>query len=51
MNDPRARYRTVRRVTASLLYLVITLTATTVLVYLALTTLSLVRSVWAFSTG
>lgn len=51
MIDPRRRYRTVRRATALLLYLVLTLAAATVLLYLAVGTHALVRSVWGFFTG
>lgn len=51
MIDPKQRYRAVRRGMALSVYLVITLAATTALLYLALGTHALVRSVWGFFTG
>lgn len=50
MTDTRRRYHTARHATASLLYLVISLVTTTILVYWAVGTMALVRSVWAFFT-
>ncbi|WP_017606784.1 hypothetical protein [Nocardiopsis alkaliphila] len=51
MIDPKRCYHAVRRATALSVYLVITLATATILLYLAVGTHALVRSVWGFFTG